>query len=130
MTTFQAALALVAAGRAVVPLTCQATRYYGPDIAYIPIADAPEAACGWSGTPRGRTPGFARSPASPPALEPWMRRATRRGPLADVVGIDELRDMGRPPHPPVRQRGPRGNLHRPADAGERLAMFSHEREAS
>lgn len=47
VTTFQAALALVAAGKVMVPLTCQATRYYArPDIAYIPIADAPEAAYG------------------------------------------------------------------------------------
>ncbi|MEQ4725999.1 LysR family transcriptional regulator [Nonomuraea sp. B19D2] len=47
VTTFQAVLALVAAGKAMVPLTCQATRYYArPDIAYLPITDAPEAAYG------------------------------------------------------------------------------------
>ncbi|GAA2355345.1 LysR family transcriptional regulator [Nonomuraea africana] len=45
--TFQAVLALVAAGTAMTPLTSQATRYYArPDVAYIPIADAPQAVYG------------------------------------------------------------------------------------
>ncbi|MFI6574739.1 LysR family transcriptional regulator [Nocardiopsis sp. NPDC050513] len=44
VTTFQAALALVAAGKAILPLTCQATRYYArPDLAYVPVEDASEA---------------------------------------------------------------------------------------
>ncbi|MGP4002679.1 LysR family transcriptional regulator [Streptomyces sp. 8N706] len=47
VTTFQAALALIAADAGMLPVTSQAALYYPrPDVAYVPIADAPEAAYG------------------------------------------------------------------------------------
>jgi DNA-binding transcriptional LysR family regulator len=42
--TFQAALALIAAGRGILPVTAQVGRFYArPDIAYVPITDARDA---------------------------------------------------------------------------------------
>jgi DNA-binding transcriptional LysR family regulator len=94
VATWQEVLAAVSAGDAVMPIQAEASRYYNwPDIAYVPIQDAPpsEWALIW------------RSAAETPLVRAYAQ-ATRDTPIPDTPGHSSP-----PPAPPSQQSNKEGS---------------------